>query len=113
MKRSNQLALWQLDRRLAGLAALEGRIGQPPRQGWVKTLREALGLTHWDVGQRIGLTGTRIWQIEQAEGNGLVQLGTLQRVAPGLNCRLFYVLVPDGPLESMDLKEGMPRYSTE
>lgn len=110
MKRTNQLALWHLDRRLAGL---DRRIGPRPPKGWVRTLREALGLTYYELGQCIEVSGPRIFQIEQAEAAGAVQLATLERVAAGLNCRLFYVLVPNQPLESMALKDAAPRYSTE
>ena len=100
MKHKQPLALWQLDRRLAGLG---GRIGQPPPEGWVRTLREALGLSCAGLGQRIDVSGVRIFQIEHEERDGSVQLGTLRRVAVGLNSRLFYVFVPDEPLESMDV----------
>ena len=110
MKRANQLTLWQLDRRLAGLG---GRIGQPPPRGWVKTLREALGLTLYELGLRAEMSGVRIFQIEHEEVDGSVQIGTLERVARGLNCRFFYVFVPEEPLESMVLKDRATRYSTE
>ena len=110
MKRNNQLALWLLDRRLAGL---DHRIGQRPANGWVKTLREALGLTYMELGQRVDVSAVRIWQIERAEVTGSVQLATLERIAGALNCQLLYVLVPDQPLESMDLTKKPPRYSTE
>jgi predicted DNA-binding mobile mystery protein A len=110
MKRSQPLALWQLDRRLAGLA---GRIGQRPVQGWVRTLREALGLSCSALGELIDVSGVRIFQIEHEELDGSVQLRTLERVAAGLNCQLFYVFVPDAPLESMKLNREPPRHSTE
>src|ERR1700739_3093604 len=100
MKHKQPLALWQLDRRLAGLG---GRIGHPPPAGWVRTLREALGLSCAALGRRLGVSSVRIFQIEHEERDGSVQLRTLQRVAVGLNCRLFYVFVPDEPLQSMDV----------
>jgi transcriptional regulator with XRE-family HTH domain len=80
-------------------------------------LREALGLTCAELGRLVDVSGVRIWQVEREELDGSVQLGTLERVAAGLNCRLFYVFVPDKPLESMDLKPGgvasSCSYSTE
>lgn len=101
MKHNQPIALWQLDRRLA---ALGGRIGQRPPEGWVRTLREALGLTCAELGLLVHVSGVRIFQIEHEELDGSLQLRTLERVATGLNCRFFYVLVPETPLESMDLK---------
>ena len=110
MKPKNQIALWELDRWLVGL---DRRIGSRPQKGWVRTLREALGLTYVELGQRAQVSGARIFQIERAEVNGLVQLGTLERVASALNCQFLYVFVPNQPLESMDVMKNPPRYSTE
>lgn len=111
MKRVQQAALWQLDRRLAGL---DRRVGPRPGRGWIRTLRDALGLSAWELGQRVGVSAVRILQIERAEVEGTLQLSTVQRVATALNCRLVYVLVPERPLESMDFSRERPRtYSTE
>ncbi len=111
MKRRQQSALWHLDRRLVGLGS---RIGPRPALGWVRTLRDAFGLSYWQLGQMAGVSGVRIFQIERAELEGTLQIGTLERVAGAFNCRLYYVLVPESPLESMDLPKNRPQaYSTE
>lgn len=56
-----------LDRRLAGL---DKQIGDPPFQGWIRTLREALGMSTFDFASRLGVTARRVLQLEQAETNG-------------------------------------------
>lgn len=85
-----------LDTRLVGL---DERIGTPPRRGWVREIRRALGMSTYELAARLGIGQPRACQIEQAEVNGAIQLRTLGRVAEALNCRLVYAFVPDESLE--------------
>ena len=87
-----------LDQRLIGL---DGQIGPRPARGWVRTLRDALGMSAFELGLRMGVTQPRASQIERAELNGSITLSTLERAAEALNCRLHYVIVPDEPLDRM------------
>lgn len=70
-------------------------------RGWVKAIREALGMTgaHW--GARIGVSQSRIGRIERDEAQDAVTLATLQRVAEGLDRILVDALVPNEPLDEM------------
>jgi predicted DNA-binding mobile mystery protein A len=58
-------------------------------------------MTGWELAMRMGVSQSRISQIEASEIDGSLEMRTLQRVAEALNCRLHYVLVPQAPLESM------------
>ena len=72
-----------------------------PHAGWVRATRDALGMTQTQLAARIGVTRSRITQIEQAEKNQRIQLDTLQRAAEAMNCTLVYALIPNGTYESV------------
>lgn len=73
---------------------------RPPR-GWVKAIREALGMTTAQLAKRLGVSQPRVTTIEQAELKGSITLDSLERAAQALDCRLVYALVPRQPLEAL------------
>ena len=66
-----------------------------PHAGWLHATREALGMSRAQMASRMGVTRARIAQLEQAEKDETVKLGTLRRAAGALNCRLVYAVVPN------------------
>ena len=72
-----------------------------PAKGWIRAIREALGMTTKQLGLRIGVSQSRAFDIEKAEANGSITLDSLERAAHALDCRLVYTLVPRKPLENM------------
>lgn len=89
----------QLDKRLNTLIS-SGDFARPPR-GWVKAIREALGMTTAQLAHRLGVSQPRAVAIEKAEAKGAITLDSLERAAQALDCRLMYVLVPRQPLETL------------
>jgi predicted DNA-binding mobile mystery protein A len=73
---------------------------RPPR-GWVRTIREALGMSTAALARRLGTTASAVAKLEQNEVADKIQLGTLRRAADALDCDLVYVLVPRRPLGSV------------
>ena len=73
----------------------------PPPQGWVRTLRDSLGMTSGDLARRMGVHPSRISAIERGERERTLKLDTLTRVADALNCDLVYALVPRASLDGM------------
>lgn len=69
-----------------------------PRLGWVKAIREALGMSLADLGRRMGLTAQTVQDIERSEQAGTIRLDTLRRAAQALDCTLAYVLIPNSSL---------------
>ena len=98
----------RLDQRLVGLD-----LGQRPPRGWVRAIREALGMTTAELGQRMGLTQSRVSQIERSEELGSIRLDTLERAAQALNCQVRYVFVPNEPLEQMVQRQARLRAQAE
>jgi predicted DNA-binding mobile mystery protein A len=89
-------AIRHLDARFAALRPLL-RTQRPPK-GWLRAVRDALGMTTKQFAKRLGVSQPRIVELEQSEASGTVTLNTLQRAAEALGCRLVYALVPEKPL---------------
>src|SRR5580700_5641549 len=89
-------AIRHLDKRFAALRPF-AESPRPPK-GWLRAIRDALGMTTAQFGRRLGVSQPRIVELEQSEVGGGVTLNTLQRAAEALGCRLVYALVPERPL---------------
>ena len=76
----------------------EGRFRAPPK-GWIRALRDALGMSSEQMARRLYLRSQSIDDWERAEANGTIQLKTLRRAAEALDCTLVYALVPKTSLE--------------
>ncbi|MCZ7859127.1 mobile mystery protein A [Agrobacterium salinitolerans] len=88
----------RLDERLRALQPID-RFKTPPK-GWVRALRDALGMTGAQLGARIGVRPQTVEAIEKSEAAGTIQLNTLRRAAEALDCTLVYALVPNSSLEA-------------
>ncbi len=93
------LARRQLDKRLT-LLSKPDVLARPPR-GWVKAIRDALGMTAEQLGARIGVSQVRALALEKAEASGSITLASLERAAQALDCRLVYALVPRKSLDEL------------
>ena len=88
----------QIENQLKGLSKLSR-----PKIGWVKTIRETLGMNSRQVGKRCNVSSERIIRIESDEIEGRTTLATLEKVAQAMNCRLVYAIVPhDGIMEFIE-----------
>ena len=89
----------QLDKRLSLLKNFTS--SATPQPGWIKTSREALGMSADQLGQRAGLDQSRVSRLESAEKAGNLKLSSLQKIAKGLRMQFVYGFVPEGTLEEM------------
>ena len=80
-----------LDRILAPYLEVHRR---PPARGWVRAVRDALGMTAEQLGERMGITQPSVNRLELSEAAGTIQLNTLRRAAEALGCEVVYALVP-------------------
>lgn len=92
-----QRARQRLDERLA-LLKPENRLTPPPK-GWIRAIRDALGMTGPQFAARLKITPQSVGDIEKSEATGTIQLKTLHRAAEALDCTLVYALVPKTSLE--------------
>jgi len=88
----------RLDQRFRELGAAK-RYSVPVR-GWIKAIREALGMSTAQLAKRLGIKQPSVVELEQSEAKGTIELATLRRVATALDCTLVYALVPNKPLET-------------
>ena len=96
---STSVARRHLDARVSS-SALISTLQRPPR-GWIRAIREALGMTTTQLAKRLGVSQPAVVSLERSEALGHVRLDTLQRAAAALDCTLVYTLVPNQPLESL------------
>ncbi len=70
-----------------------------PKQGWVKEIRESLGMSMQDLGSRLGVIKQRVERIEKDELSKKVTLETMHKAAEAMDCRFVYFLVPNSSLD--------------
>jgi len=87
-----------LDRRLKALVTV--RSYNAPVRGWIRAIREALGMTAEQLGKRLGVKQPSVVAMEQSEAKGSIELATLRRAAQALDCTFVYALVPNKPLDA-------------
>jgi|APFre7841882724_1041349.scaffolds.fasta_scaffold17663_3 predicted DNA-binding mobile mystery protein A len=100
MVTNTSLARTALDGRLTHIR-LQGAAFVRPRAGWIRALREALGMTAGQLARRMGVAQPTLTKLEQSEAAERIQLDSLRRVAAALDCELVYALVPRRPLQDM------------
>lgn len=81
------------------LARLKGDVATRPPKGWVRAVREALGMTGTQLAERLKVDPSTVSALEKGEIQDTVTLTTLRRAAEAMNCRLVYALVPETSLE--------------
>lgn len=78
-----------------------------PLLGWIKTLRNALGMTSAQLAKRMNISQARISSIESAEIEGSVTLNKMQETAKALNCKFVYFLIPENSLDDIVKAQAM------
>lgn len=95
----------QLDNKLSKLRPI---LNKPvPKGGWVKTIREALGMTTYELAKRTDLDQSRISRIESSEAKQEIKLSTLKKMADGLGVKFVYGFVPENDLEEIVRQQAM------
>jgi predicted DNA-binding mobile mystery protein A len=104
VKKYQKTALEQLDATLVRFAPL--RDTPPPRKGWIRAIRDALGMSGRQLGQRMGVSKMWVGDMERLEATGATTLKTLRRAAEAMDCVLVYALVPKTTLKETLLKQS-------
>ena len=106
----NQLVtLKQIDKQLFDL---KKQIPLTPKQGWIRTLRKALGITIKQLAKRLDVDPSRVVKIEMSEPKGAINLHTMESVAEALDCRFVYAFIPNNNLEEI-IKARAVKSATE
>jgi predicted DNA-binding mobile mystery protein A len=83
----------QLNRKMQSLANLKE--ASEPSQGWIKTIRTALGISLQQVGNKLGITKQGVLDIEKREQSGAITINALREVAKVLDMQFVYGFVPN------------------
>jgi predicted DNA-binding mobile mystery protein A len=70
-----------------------------PRSGWVRAIRESLGMSAAAFARRLGMTPVGVRKLESAEASDAITLASLRKLAQALDCELQYALVPRNRLQ--------------
>ena len=98
-KDARKKARERLDERLRVLKPVD-RL-RPPPKGWIRAIRDAIGMTGVQLAVRLDVRPQTVEAIEKSEARGSIQLSTLRRAAEALDCTLVYALVPNSSLEEV------------
>jgi len=83
-------------------AAEPVRALQRPPEGWIATVRKALGISGAQLGRLVGRTRANIAAAERSEQEGRATLQTMRTMAEAMGCKFVYAFVPpDGGLEDI------------
>ena len=74
---------------------------RPPPEGWLRTVRKALGMSGAQLAKKAGVTRARVAQAEQAELSGGASLKSMQAMAEAMGCRFVYAIVPEKRIEDV------------
>lgn len=96
---SEALARRHLEIRVAPLRECANLV-RPPK-GWVRAIRDSLGMTTRQLGTRLGRAQSNVIAIERNEAGDAISLGLLRKAAEALDCTLVYALVPKKPLDEI------------
>lgn len=88
----------QLDRQLTALAPLARN--PRPRNGWIREIRDALGMTSAQLALRAEVSQPTVANLERSEKAETITLKSLNKMAEAMECTLVYAFVPKQSLES-------------
>ena len=96
--KKQKLILEQIDRKILQLKRLEDLT--VPSNGWVYAIRQALGMSLRQLGNKMGITPQSVKEIEEREKNGSISLNVLKQFGKCLDLKLVYGFIPKQ--ESLD-----------
>lgn len=110
MKTKSRLVRQQLEASLRKFQPL--RAAPVPARGWIRAIRDGLGMSGRQLAHRLGLSRQRAAFIEKQELDGSATLKTMRRVAEALDCVFVYGFVPRSSLDDT-LRAQAERYAAE
>jgi predicted DNA-binding mobile mystery protein A len=85
----------QFDRKLPQLQKAARSLAlEAPQSGWIRTIRQVLGMSSSALAKRLGIAHTGLLKLEKGERLGTVSLATLRRAAEALDADFVYAVVP-------------------
>lgn len=88
----SELKLRQLDTALYRWRSAD--LPPRPQSGWIKAIREGLGMAATHLASKLRVTTSTVIRLETSEVDDTISLATLRRAAEALGCELQYALIP-------------------
>jgi predicted DNA-binding mobile mystery protein A len=89
------LSASQIDRKLPALrSAAQTFARATSAAGWIRVLRESLGLTAAAFARRLKIAQQNVVKLENSERAGTITLASLRRAAAALDADFVYAIVP-------------------
>ena len=95
----------QLETTLSRISDIRGV--QRPAIGWLRAIREALGMSGKQFARRLGVAPPRITALEKNEMSGSVTIKTMQKAADALECDFVYAIIPRKNLTDIVRKRAL------
>jgi predicted DNA-binding mobile mystery protein A len=98
--KKQKLIMEQLDAKILQLKKIENIV--IPSSGWVYSIRQALGMSMRQLGNRMGITPQSVKEIEEREQNETISIKVLRQFGKSINLKLIYGFIPQsGNLEDI------------
>lgn len=92
--KKQKLILEQIDAKIIRLKKVENVVIPPA--GWVYSIRQALGMSMRQLGDKMRITPQSIKEIEEREKNGTITIKVLRQFGQSLDLKLIYGFLPSG-----------------
>lgn len=98
--RNNKLQFQQMNEKILQLSGLQ-RVILPPI-GWIKAIRNGIGMSMEQLGKKLSITKQGVLDIEKREKEGAITIKSMQEIAKAMDMQFVYGFVPNaGSLEQM------------
>jgi len=98
--RNNKLQFQQLNKKMDQLNGMQHVIVPPI--GWIKTIRNGIGMSMEQLGKKLSITKQGVMDIEKREKEGAITIKSMQEIAKAMDTQFVYGFVPNaGSLEQM------------
>jgi predicted DNA-binding mobile mystery protein A len=91
-----EVARTQLQKTIEQNAIYARNLSQPhsTSEGWIKLMRQALGMSGAQLARKMGVTRALISKTEKVEVDGRVTLKKMQEFAEVMECEFVYCMIP-------------------
>jgi predicted DNA-binding mobile mystery protein A len=99
------LLIQQLDNKISAFASLKQAV-MPPT-GWIKAIRNALGMTMQQLGNKLSVSKQAVLDMERREKDGTITIKALHEAARAMDMQFVYGFIPiDGSLDALIEKKA-------
>jgi predicted DNA-binding mobile mystery protein A len=77
-----------------------------PAEGWLVTMRKALGMSGSEVAARAGVSRNAIYQAERNEREGAITIKQMQGLAKAMGGQFVYAIIAEGSVDDIILAQA-------